>query len=239
MICQLNSCSQKYYRSSCHTRSCCLKWFCKPCPGGIWTSGHLFVVTPWSCPDNGNDVPNTHPLCCLPFAHPAKQRPAVHCLTIRRAVAVSPHTGPQEVPETTEVIWELFVQTPPCKSTCTAPSATTFSCLRQSEKSTKTYSLQNRGMSLECLSLNFWLQKGHFSLREQQKFEFKFWVQNFSLSTLHDAHAHICPLYRRFPIYCRDVNVSFGFNFSPSPHWIPKPSHLPCVQKGGGFVCFF
>lgn len=50
MICQLNSCSQKYYRSSCHTRFCSLKWFCKPCPGGIWTSGHLFLVTPWVLP---------------------------------------------------------------------------------------------------------------------------------------------------------------------------------------------
>lgn len=83
-------------------------------------------------------MPNTH--CIVPFAHQAKQRPAVDCLPIRRAVLVSPHTGPQEVPETTEVTCELFMQTPlPAIPPAHPTSTPALGCfLMQSEKCTKT-----------------------------------------------------------------------------------------------------
>lgn len=199
----------------------------------------------------GTMHPTLTMLCCLPFAHQAKQRPALDCLTIRRAVVVSPHTGPQEAPETTEVTCELFMQTPSLHSTSLQihlhtprPPLSSAASWCNQRNALKTYTCRTEVWVWNVCAWISGSRKGisawQNSRNSNSSFEFRI---SPSPHWMHNAHSHTCPLYRRFPFYCRDFNTSFGFNFSPSPRWIPNPSsmhtHLPLVQKGGGFVCFF
>lgn len=186
-------------------------------------------------------------LCCLPFAHQAKQRPAVDCLTTRRAVVVSPHTGgPRDYRSDLRIICTPSPQHLLANPPAHPESAIALSCfLMQSEKCTKNIQPTEQKHEFGRSVPDFLAPKKGISAWENSRnsnWSFEFRISP-SAHWMHDAHAHTCPLYRRFPFYCRDFSISFGFNFSPSSHWIPNPSYmhtyLPLVQKGGSFVCFF
>lgn len=168
-------------KHACHRRSRSPKWFCKRCPGVIWTSGHLFLLTspipPWRWERCAQRSPY-HAACQLWLAL---------CLTGRTTEISSgllyhntgcgcftSHRTTGGSGDYRSNLWAICAYTHthsaqhlPANPHAHPASAFALSCfLMQSEKYTKTYNLQNRGPSLKYLCVWVFSSKGYFSLIE-------------------------------------------------------------------------